>query len=64
LLDIAFGIDRRVKTSYPCAKAARPLMACPGGVDSEVGVAGAIGFWLAIGKTGARALLLGPLVAS
>ena len=64
LLDIAFGIDRRVKTSYRLREGSAPADGLSLVVrDSEVGVAGAISFWpLAIGKTGARALLLGPLV--
>jgi predicted N-acetyltransferase YhbS len=64
LLDIAFGIDRRVKTSYRLREGSAPADGLSLVVrDAEVGVAGAISFWpLAIGKTGTPALLLGPLV--
>ena len=64
LLDIAFGIDRRVKTSYRLREGSTPADGLSLVVrDAEVGVAGAISFWpLAIGKAGIPALLLGPLV--
>jgi predicted N-acetyltransferase YhbS len=64
LLDIAFGIDRRVKTSYRLREGNSPAEGLSLVVrDAEVGVAGAISFWpLAIGKAGSPALLLGPLV--
>ena len=64
LLDIAFGIDRRVKTSYRLREGSSPVEGLSLVVrDADVGVAGAISFWpLAIGKTGTPALLLGPLV--
>jgi predicted N-acetyltransferase YhbS len=64
LLDIAFGIDRRVKTSYRLREGSSPAEGLSLVVrDADVGVAGAISFWpLAIGKTGTPALLLGPLV--
>ena len=64
LLDIAFGIDRRVKTSYRLREGSSPAEGLSLVVrDAEVGVAGAISFWpLAIGKAGTPALLLGPLV--
>ena len=64
LLDIAFGIDRRVKTSYRLREGSTPIEGLSLVVrDAEVGVAGAISFWpLAIGKAGTPALLLGPLV--
>lgn len=64
LLDVAFGIDRRVKTSYRLREGSNPA----GGLslvvrDAEVGLAGSISFWpLAIGGAGTPALLLGPLV--
>jgi predicted N-acetyltransferase YhbS len=64
LLDIAFGIDRRVKTSYRLREGSSPaddlsLVVC----DADVGLAGSISFWpLAIGRAGMPALLLGPLV--
>jgi predicted N-acetyltransferase YhbS len=64
LLDIAFGIDRRVKTSYRLREGSIPADGLSLVVrDAEVGVAGSISFWpLAIGRTGTPALLLGPLV--
>jgi predicted N-acetyltransferase YhbS len=64
LLDIAFGIDRRVKTSYRLREGSVSAEGLSLAVrDAEVGVAGAISFWpLAIGKAGTPALLLGPLV--
>jgi predicted N-acetyltransferase YhbS len=64
LLDIAFGIDRRVKTSYRLREGSQPAEDLSLVIrDTEVGVAGAISFWpLAIGKAGTPALLLGPLV--
>ena len=64
LLDIAFGIDRRVKTSYRLREGSAPADGLSLVVrDAEVGLAGSISFWpLVIGKTGTPALLLGPLV--
>lgn len=64
LLDIAFGIDRRVKTSYRLREGSTPADGLSLVVrDAEVGVAGSISFWpLAIGGGGTPALLLGPLV--
>ena len=64
LLDIAFGIERRVKTSYRLREGSTPADGLSLVVrDAEVGVAGSISFWpLAIGSTGTPALLLGPLV--
>src|SRR5436190_6122304 len=64
LLDIAFGIDRRVKTSYRLREGSAPADGLSLVVrDAEVGVAGSISFWpLAIGSAGTPALLLGPLV--
>ncbi len=64
LLDIAFGIDRRAKTSYRLREGNSPAEHLSLVVrDGEVGVAGAISFWpLAIGNAGTPALLLGPLV--
>jgi predicted N-acetyltransferase YhbS len=64
MLDAAFGIDRRVKTSYRLREGSSPA----GGLslvvrDAGVGLAGSISFWpLAMGKAGTPALLLGPLV--
>jgi predicted N-acetyltransferase YhbS len=64
LLDIAFGIDRRVKTSYRLREGSAPADGLSLVVrDADVGLAGSISFWpLAIGSTGTPALLLGPLV--
>ena len=64
LLDIAFGIDRRVKTSYRLREGSVPADGLSLVVrDAKVGVAGAISFWpLVIGEAGTTALLLGPLV--
>lgn len=66
LLDISFGIDRRLKTSYRLREgntAADDLSLVVR--DAEVGIAGAISFWpLAIGIVGIPALLLGPLVVN
>jgi predicted N-acetyltransferase YhbS len=64
LLDIAFGIDRRTKTSYRLREGSTPADGLSLVVrDADVGVAGSISFWpLAIGRTGTPALLLGPLV--
>ena len=64
LLDIAFGIDRRVKTSYRLREGSASADGLSLVVrDAEVGLAGSISFWpLVIGKTGTPALLLGPLV--
>ena len=64
LLDIAFGIDRRTKTSYRLREGSHPADGLSLVVrDADVGLAGSISFWpLVIGKTGTPALLLGPLV--
>ncbi|MGB3139570.1 MAG: N-acetyltransferase, partial [Aestuariivirga sp.] len=64
LLDIAFGIERRVKTSYRLREGSTLADGLSLVVrDAEVGLAGSISFWpLAIGSTGTPALLLGPLV--
>ena len=64
VLDIAFGIDRRVKTSYRLREGSTPADGLSLVVrDADVGLAGSISFWpLAIGGAGTPALLLGPLV--
>jgi predicted N-acetyltransferase YhbS len=64
LLDIAFGIDRRVKTSYRLREGGQPAPDLSLVVrDADVGLAGSISFWpLVIGSAGTPALLLGPLV--
>lgn len=63
LLDLAFGSDRRSKTSYRLREG---NLAVPGlslvTRDPGVGVSGSISFWpLAIGQERSPALLLGPL---
>ena len=64
LLDIAFGIDRRTKTSYRLREGSAPAKDLSLVVrDAEVELAGSISFWpLLIGQVGTSALLLGPLV--
>jgi predicted N-acetyltransferase YhbS len=66
LLDLSFGIDRRLKTSYRLREgnvAADKLSLVVR--DPQVGIAGAISFWpLMIGDAGTPALLLGPLVVN
>ena len=64
LLDISFGIDRRVKTSYRLREGSAPAENLSLVVrDAAVGIAGSISFWpLAIGEKGHPGLLLGPLV--
>ena len=64
LLDIAFGIDRRTKTSYRLREGSHPADGLSLVVrDAQAGLAGSISFWpLVIGKAGTPALLLGPLV--
>ena len=63
MLDHAFGLSRRTKTSYRLREGNKPedglsLVAHKGGE-----LAGAISFWpLKIGSSGRDALLLGPLV--
>lgn len=63
LLDLAFGLDRHTKTSYRLREGNHPV---PGlsfvARAPDLGVVGAISFWpLKIGRSGADALLLGPL---
>jgi predicted N-acetyltransferase YhbS len=63
LLDLAFGSDRRSKTSY---RLRQDNAAVPGLSlvvrDAGVGISGTISFWpLVIGAAGRPALLLGPL---
>jgi predicted N-acetyltransferase YhbS len=63
LLDLAFGLDRHTKTSYRLREGNHPV---PGlsfvARDPNLGVVGAISFWpLKVGRSGADALLLGPL---
>ncbi|MFO1034683.1 MAG: N-acetyltransferase [Hyphomicrobiales bacterium] len=63
LLDAAFGLSRRTKTSYRLREGSR---AAPGlslvARDAELGLVGTISYWpLRIGKAGTQALLLGPI---
>ncbi len=63
LLDTAFGIDRRTKTSYRLREGEKPL---PGlsfiARDDENHLIGTISFWqIHIGEMGPDAILLGPL---
>lgn len=63
LLDLGFGLGRRVKTSYRLREGSSPVPGLSLVIrDKELGVVGAISFWpLAIGGDGVPALLLGPL---
>lgn len=63
LLDLSFGVDRRTKTSYRLREGSHAIDGLSMVIrDPAVGLAGTISFWpLRIGKTGAKALLLGPL---
>jgi predicted N-acetyltransferase YhbS len=63
LLDAAFGLSRRTKTSYRLREGSAPA---PGlslvAVEPELGLVGTISYWpLRIGRDGAEALLLGPI---
>jgi predicted N-acetyltransferase YhbS len=63
LLDLAFGIDRRIKTSYRLREGSHAINGLSLVVrDPGVGIAGTISFWpLVIGEAATPALLLGPL---
>jgi predicted N-acetyltransferase YhbS len=66
LLDQAFGIGRRTKTSYRLREGEEPV---PGlsfvARESGRGIVGAISFWsLRIGDRGTEVLLLGPLAVA
>jgi predicted N-acetyltransferase YhbS len=63
LLDLSFGIDRRVKTSYRLREGSHPIEGLSLVMrDDGVGISGTISFWpLVIGEEGSPALLLGPL---
>ena len=63
LLDQAFGLSRRTKTSYRLREGNTAVAELSQAVrDAEVGLAGIISYWpLKIGETGTEALLLGPL---
>jgi predicted N-acetyltransferase YhbS len=66
LLDVSFGIDRRLKTSYRLREGSAAAQGLSLVVrDPHVGIAGSISFWpLMIGDAGTPALLLGPLVVN
>ena len=63
LLDLTFGIGRRIKTSYRLREGSAPIAGLSLVIREDgLGVVGAISFWpLAIGGAGTPALLLGPL---
>ena len=63
LLDLGFGIDRRIKTSYRLREGSHAVAGLSLVIrDGAVGIVGSICFWpLRIGELGAPALLLGPL---
>jgi predicted N-acetyltransferase YhbS len=63
LLDLAFGISRRTKTSYRLREGSAAIDGLSLVVrDCTAGLSGAISFWpLAIGEKATPALLLGPL---
>jgi predicted N-acetyltransferase YhbS len=63
LLDQAFGLARRTKTSYRLREGSAPVRGLSRVVrEAGLGVAGAISFWpLTIGQADHKALLLGPL---
>ncbi len=63
VLDAAFGIDRRIKTSYRLREGQAPIDGLSFVVRDRVdAVVGTISFWpLAIGAAARPALLLGPL---
>ena len=63
LLDLSFGIDRRIKTSYRLREGSHAIDGLSLVIrDAAVGIAGTISFWpLRIGEEATPALLLGPL---
>jgi predicted N-acetyltransferase YhbS len=63
LLDQAFGLNRRTKTSYRLREGNSAVAELSFAVrDDDVGLAGIISYWpLKIGAAGTNALLLGPL---
>ncbi len=66
LLDRAFGLDRRSKTSYRFREGEMPVAGLSFKALAQDGdIVGAISFWhLRIGDDGVPALLLGPLAVS
>lgn len=63
LLDLAFGLSRRTKSSYRLREGNTAIPGLSLVVrDAELGLSGTISFWpLKIGEAGTDALLLGPL---
>jgi predicted N-acetyltransferase YhbS len=63
LLDLTFGLSRRIKTSYRLREGSHPVPNLSLLVrETEIPLTGCISFWpLMIGATGMKALLLGPL---
>lgn len=63
LLDLAFGLSRRTKTSYRLREGNTPAPGLSMVVrEPELGVVGTISYWpLRIGGDGTKALLLGPI---
>lgn len=63
LLDAAFGIDRRVKTSYRLREGEQPLAGLSFVArDENNSLIGSLSFWrIHIGSNGPDAILLGPL---
>ena len=63
LLDAAFGIDRRVKTSYRLREGEQPLAGLSFVArDENREIIGSLSFWqIHIGSNGPDAILLGPL---
>ena len=63
LLDLGFGIDRRIKTSYRLREGSQAVDSLSLLIrDAQLGIVGSISFWpLRVGDQGTPALLLGPL---
>jgi predicted N-acetyltransferase YhbS len=63
LLDLAFGLSRRAKTSYRLREGASAVSGLSHVVrEAELGIVGTISYWpLAIGAAGTPAILLGPI---
>ena len=63
LLDLSFGSDRHLKTSYRLREGNRAIAGLSLVVrDAGAGLSGTVSFWpIAIGETETPALLLGPL---
>lgn len=63
LLDLAFGLGRRTKTSYRLREGNVPVPGLSRVVrDPQLGLVGTISYWpLRVGTAGTQALLLGPI---